>query len=261
MTNPTTTRLAKLLAELINLRANLDAGNTPSYHSAICNTIRSRLVPIQGVCSMLTSISNHWGAESDTFPHTKLLDFLIERIQNHPQQVILDSRKWFCLPNYLRWAEGVIEFQAHTPRNNIALVSLPRNVAFDPMRLSDYLCLVDTLFENVRDTSEGNGTKYEQEYSAELDYLEFPKDWRTDDLREDVLVHIHSWSRDLGMKQYRVDFQWREADYGQFKRGWHIDYSFIEANSEAEACELFKSGWTSNNELRISSITKCGTQE
>lgn len=222
MTNPTT-RLAKLLAELINLRANLDADNTPSYHSAICNTIRSRLVPIQGVCSMLTSISNHWPerAESNTFPvdgfdgygkdlengttwknpkRIKLLDFLIERIQNHPQQVILDSRKWFCLPNYLRWAEGVIEFQAHTPRNNIALVSLPRNVAFNPMRLSDYLCLVDTLFENVRDTSEGNGTEYEQEYSAELEYLEFPKDWRTDDLREDILVHIHNWDWDLGVQ-------------------------------------------------------------
>ena len=195
MTNPTT-GLAKLLAELINLRANLDAGNTPSSHSAICNTIRSRLVPIQGVCSMLASISNRWPerAESNIFPHIKLLDFLIERIQNHPQQVILDSRGWFCLPNYLRWAEGVIEFQAHTPRNNIALVSLPRNVAFDPMRLSDYLCLVDTLFENVRDTSEGNGTEYEQEYAAELDYLEFPKGWRTDDLREDVLVHLHTWN-------------------------------------------------------------------
>lgn len=220
MTNPTTTRLAKLLAELINLRANLDAAPT---NSAICNTIRSRLVPIQGVCPMLTSISNHWPerAESDIFPvdgfdgyvkdlkngttwknpkRIKLLDFLIERIQNHPQQVILDSRKCFCLPNYLRWAEGVIEFQAHTPRNNIALVSLPRNVAFDPMRLSDYLCLVDTLFENVRDTSEGNGTEYEQEYSAELEYLEFPKGWRTDDLREDILVHIHSWDWDLGVQ-------------------------------------------------------------
>lgn len=214
MTNPTTTRLAKLLAELINLRANLDAAPTDL---AICHTICSRLVPIQGVCSMLASISNHWPerAESNIFPvdgfdgyskdfekgtmwknpkRIKLLDFLIERIQNHPQQVILDSRKWLCLPNYLRWAEGVIEFQAHTPRNNIALVSLPRNAAFDPMRLSDYLCLVDTLFENVRDTSEGNGTEYEQEYAAELDYLEFPKDWRTDDLREDILVHIHSWN-------------------------------------------------------------------
>ena len=216
MTNPTT-GLANLLAELINLRANLDAAPT---NLALCNTIRSRLVPIQGVCSMLTSISNHWPerAESNIFPvdgfdgyckdlengttwknpkRIKLLDFLIERIQNHPQQVILDSRGRLCLPNYLRWAEGVIEFQAHTPRNNIALVSLPRNVAFDPMRLSDYLCLVDTLFENVRDTSEGNGTEYEQEYSAELDYLEFPKDWRTDDLREDILVHIHS--RNLGV--------------------------------------------------------------
>ena len=63
------------------------------------------------------------------------------------------------------------------------------------------------------------------------------------------------------MKQYRVDFQWREANYGQFKRDWHTDYGFVEANSEAEACELFKSGWTSNNELQISSFTKCGTQE
>ena len=80
------------------------------------------------------------------------------------------------------------------------MVSLPRNVAFDPMRLSDYLCLVDTLFENVRDTSEGNGAEYEQEYSAELDYLEFPKDWRTDDLREDILVHIHNWDWDLGVQ-------------------------------------------------------------
>ena len=221
MTHPTT-RLAKLLAELINLRAKLDAAPTDL---AICHTICSRLVPIQGVCSMLTSISNRWPerAESDTFPvdgfewyskdlengttwknpkRIKLLDFLIERIQNHPQQVILDSRKCFCLPNYLRWAEGVIEFQAHTPRNNIALVSLPRNVAFDPMRLSDYLCLVDTLFENVRDTSEGegNGTEYDQEYSAELKRLEFPKDWRTDDLREDILVHIHNWDWDIGVQ-------------------------------------------------------------
>ena len=155
MTNPTTTRLAKLLAELINLRANLDAGNTPSYHSAICDTIRSRLIPIQGVCSMLTSISNHWPerVESDTFPvdgfdgygkdlengttwknpkRIKLLDFLIERIQNHPQQVILDSRGWFCLPNYLRWAEGVIEFQAHTPRNNICLGKFAAQCGFRP---------------------------------------------------------------------------------------------------------------------------------
>ena len=199
-------RLKMLELELIGLRNNLD--DAPKDHG-ICEVIRSRMLPIQGTISVINSLSSYWidrdksrlypvgGCDeyhADSVNETMwknpkriaLLDHMIDRVTNFPRKTLLDSRSFMCLPNWLRWAEETIEFAAFTPRNNIALVSLPKEV-----HLSDYLCLIDTLFENTRDTAEGNGTEYDYEYDKELERLEIPQTWRTSDLQEDIMVHLY----------------------------------------------------------------------
>lgn len=63
------------------------------------------------------------------------------------------------------------------------------------------------------------------------------------------------------MKQYRIDFQWREANHGQMQRNWRTDYSFINAESPKQARDTFKAEWSSSNEFQILATTKCGAQE
>lgn len=202
------TRIKTLELELIGLRNNLD--DAPKDHG-ICEVIRSRMLPINGTISVINSLSSYWidrdksrlypvdgseGYHVDSVNETMwqnpkrlaLLDHMIDRVANFPRKTLLDSRSFMCLPNWLRWAEETIEFAAFTPRNSLALVALP---PLTKKELPDYLCLVDTLFENTRDTAEGNGTEYEYEYDKELERLEIPKAWRTLDLQEDIMVHLH----------------------------------------------------------------------
>lgn len=63
------------------------------------------------------------------------------------------------------------------------------------------------------------------------------------------------------MKQYRIDYQWREANYGQMHRPWQANYSFVDAESPERAGDTFKTEWSSSAEFEILAITKCGATE
>lgn len=62
-------------------------------------------------------------------------------------------------------------------------------------------------------------------------------------------------------KDYRIDFVWREDDYGQHNRPWNKGFQVIQASSTDEAEAMFHKKWTSSNDVEVKAVEKCGAQE
>ena len=62
------------------------------------------------------------------------------------------------------------------------------------------------------------------------------------------------------MKSYRVNYNHREADFGQAKRVWQQNFQIVQADSDNDAKDSFMKNWQSKSEIEIISIEKCGVQ-
>jgi hypothetical protein len=66
--------------------------------------------------------------------------------------------------------------------------------------------------------------------------------------------------KDIVMSDYRIDFIWREDDYGQHKRPWNKGFQIVQASSDGEAEATFHEKWTSSNDVDVQLVQKTGTQ-